>query len=127
RLKFEHKRLIESEEKLSNYEERLKEEIEKYALEKDKMSSEERFARNSAIYQLTKRETEIARLISTGLTNKAIGDALFISERTVAKHVQSIFEKVQVSTRMELCQKLDGAAFIRIDEDGKNLKLRRNA
>ncbi|MFT3981195.1 MAG: LuxR C-terminal-related transcriptional regulator [Ferruginibacter sp.] len=127
RLKFEHKRLIESEEKLSNYEDRLKEEIEKYALEKDKMSSEERFSRNSTIYQLTKRETEIARLICTGLTNKAIGDTLFISERTVAKHVQSIFEKVQVSTRMELCQKLDVVAFIRIGDDGKNLKLRRNA
>ena len=63
RLKFEHKRLLESEEKLSNYEERLKQEIEKYALERDKMSSEERLARNCTIYQLSKRETEIARLI----------------------------------------------------------------
>lgn len=118
-LKFEHKRLLESEEKLSTYDERLKQEIEKYALEREKMTTEERFAKRSELYHLTKRETEIARLICTGLTNKAIGEVLFISERTVAKHVQSIFEKVQVSSRMELCQKLDATGFIRTDEGGK--------
>lgn len=119
RLKFEHKRLLESEEKLSSYDEKLKQAIEKYALERDKMNSEERFTRNSIIYQLTKRESEIARLIGTGLTNKAIGEVLFISERTVAKHVQSIFEKVRVSSRMELFQKLDADALIRTNEEEK--------
>ena len=83
------------------------------------MSAEERFSKSSELYLLTKRETEISRLICTGLSNKAIGEALFISERTVAKHVQSIFEKVEVSSRMELCQKLDATGFIRTDEGSK--------
>ncbi|MFT3749135.1 MAG: LuxR C-terminal-related transcriptional regulator [Agriterribacter sp.] len=114
RLKFEHKRLLESEEKLSGYKERLKEEIEKYTRERDKLSAEERFMRSSQLYQLTKREIEIARMICSGLTHKAIGEGLFISEKTVGKHAQNIFEKVKVSNRMELCQKLDAAGFVQL-------------
>lgn len=117
-LKFEHKRLLESEEKLSTYDERLKQEIAKYTSEREKMTIEERFVKSSELYQLTKRETEIARLICTGLTHKAIGEALFISEKTVGKHAQNIFEKVRVSNRMELCQKLDATGYIRLDDEG---------
>jgi DNA-binding CsgD family transcriptional regulator len=119
RLRVEHRRLMESEEKLSTYDERLKEEIEKYAREREKLTIEERFAKSSELYQLTRRETEIARLICTGLTHKAIGEALFISEKTVGKHAQNIFEKVKVSNRMELCQKLDATGFIRLDDEGE--------
>ena len=49
---------------------------------------------------------EIVRLIWKGNTHKQIAESLFISERTVAKHVQNIFEKVQVSNRVELLHKL---------------------
>lgn len=115
-LRNEHIRLVESEEQLSSYDERLKEEIKKYAREREKMNAEERFARSSEIYQLTKRETEIARLVCAGLTDKAIGETLFISKRTVAKHIQNIFDKVNVSTRMELCQKLDATSLIGADD-----------
>jgi DNA-binding NarL/FixJ family response regulator len=36
-----------------------------------------------------------------------VAEALFIAERTVAKHVQNIFEKVNVSNRLELSRKLE--------------------
>ena len=67
-----------------------------------------RFEQNCASYQLTSREKEIVRLIVQGYTYKKIGETLFIAERTVAKHVQNIFEKVDVSNKIELCKKLEG-------------------
>jgi ATP/maltotriose-dependent transcriptional regulator MalT len=48
---------------------------------------------------LTTREVEVLRLVATGLTNRAIADALTISERTVDRHVSNIFTKLDVSTR----------------------------
>lgn len=119
RLKTEHLRLIESETLLSSYDERLKEELEKYTTEINKSSSNERFTKNCNHYQLTKRETEIARLICNGLTNKLIGETLFIAERTVAKHSQNIFEKTWVSNRMELCQKLYSAILVKANIETK--------
>jgi len=107
RLRHEHKRLLESEEQLSGYDERLKEELEKLSQEREKMDGEERFNRNCDRYRLTRRETEIARLICQGLAYKAIGELLFIAEGTVGKHAQNIFEKAGASSRIELCRKLD--------------------
>ena len=37
------------------------------------------------------REVEVLRLLATGMTNRAIASELFISEKTVATHVSSIF------------------------------------
>lgn len=62
---------------------------------------------NANRYQLTTREKEIALLICQGSNNKSIGDVLFISEKTVAKHVQNIFEKVGVSNRIGLMNRLE--------------------
>lgn len=64
------------------------------------------FAQNCQLYNLTSREQEIAKLICEGTKYKDIGEALFIAERTVTKHVQNIFEKVQVSNKIELNNKL---------------------
>ncbi|MEO6508796.1 MAG: helix-turn-helix transcriptional regulator, partial [Patescibacteria group bacterium] len=58
------------------------------------------------LYNLTLREQEIAKLICEGNKYKDIGETLFIAERTVTKHVQNIFEKVQVSNKIELNNKL---------------------
>lgn len=108
RLKVEHQKLIESEQQLSTYEERLKQELEKRTKEREQISHEERFALNAGLYRLTRRETEIARLICKGQTHKSIAETLFIADRTVAKHVQNIFEKVEVSNKIELIKKLEG-------------------
>jgi len=48
---------------------------------------------------LSAREVEVLRLVSAGLTNRAIAEALTISERTVDRHVSNIYTKLDVSTR----------------------------
>ena len=51
---------------------------------------------------LTQRESDIARLVAGRKSNKEIGKALGISSRTVSTHLSNIFEKVGVSSRVEL-------------------------
>ena len=48
---------------------------------------------------LTDRELEVLRLVSTGMTNRAIGAKLSLSEKTVARHLSNIFGKLGLSTR----------------------------
>lgn len=50
---------------------------------------------------LTDRELDVLRHASRGLTNKQIGETLFISARTVQGHLQNIYQKLGVSTRTE--------------------------
>lgn len=68
---------------------------------------EKRFENNVLKYGLTSREKDIAELVCQGYKYKDIGEKLFISEKTVAKHVQNIFEKVGVSNKIELMNKLE--------------------
>jgi DNA-binding CsgD family transcriptional regulator len=51
---------------------------------------------------LAKRESQVARLIAEGLSNKEIGARLFISERTVDSHVRSILNKLGFNTRAQV-------------------------
>jgi DNA-binding CsgD family transcriptional regulator len=48
---------------------------------------------------LTAREIEVLALVATGKTNRAIAKKLFISEKTVARHISNIFGKLDVSSR----------------------------
>jgi DNA-binding CsgD family transcriptional regulator len=48
---------------------------------------------------LTEREVEVLKLVASGLTNRAIAGKLFISEKTVARHLSNIFTKLDLSTR----------------------------
>ena len=48
---------------------------------------------------LTPREVEVLRLVATGKTNRAIATELFLSEKTIARHVSNIFTKLGVSSR----------------------------
>lgn len=52
--------------------------------------------------RLTRRETEIARLVAAGLTNRQIAGKLVISIRTVDNTVAHIYDKLAVSRRQEL-------------------------
>jgi len=52
--------------------------------------------------QLTDRETEVLRLVATGMTYKQIAAHLFISHRTVQNHVQTTLGKLQLHNRVEL-------------------------
>lgn len=55
-------------------------------------------------FGLTDREAEVARLISTGMSNKEIAKELFITKTTVKKHVTHILEKMKLDNRDELTQ-----------------------
>lgn len=56
-------------------------------------------------YQLTRREMQILRQLDLGLTNKQIGDALFVSAKTVDHHVASILGKLDARNRGEAAAK----------------------
>jgi ATP/maltotriose-dependent transcriptional regulator MalT len=49
--------------------------------------------------RLTAREVEVLRMVAAGRTNPQIATALFLSEKTVARHLSNIFGKIQVSSR----------------------------
>jgi DNA-binding NarL/FixJ family response regulator len=53
------------------------------------------------VESLTNREVEVLRLVAKGWTNKAIGRALTISDRTVQGHLANIYGKLNVSSRTE--------------------------
>ena len=55
--------------------------------------------RSRAGYGLTAREVEVLRLVATGRTNRVIAAELFLSEKTVARHLSNIFTKLGVSSR----------------------------
>jgi DNA-binding NarL/FixJ family response regulator len=48
---------------------------------------------------LTNRETEVLRLVATGLSNREIASSLILSEHTVHRHVANILRKLTLSTR----------------------------
>lgn len=50
---------------------------------------------------LTARELDVLKLVARGMSNREVGDCLFISENTVKNHVRSILEKLHLHTRME--------------------------
>jgi DNA-binding NarL/FixJ family response regulator len=50
---------------------------------------------------LTGREEQILKLLAEGKSNRAIGQALFITESTVKSHLKSLFVKLDVTSRAE--------------------------
>lgn len=50
---------------------------------------------------LTPREAEVLALVAAGHTNRAIGEALYVSEKTVSVHVSNILRKLGVTSRMD--------------------------
>lgn len=107
KLRSEYRRLLESEENLRNWNEKLMEEVDKRTKELEKLTMEERIKDNCEKYALTAREKEIALVICMGHSYKQIAETLYISERTATKHAQNIFDKVKVSNKLELLNKLN--------------------
>jgi len=69
--------------------------------------------RASAGAPLTEREQEVARLVAEGATNREIAQQLFLSPKTIERHVSNVFKKVGVRNRAEL------AAWVaELDTDG---------
>lgn len=58
-----------------------------------------KISKNNRSFLLSKRQIEILRLISEGISSKEIGDQLFISASTVKREIRHIFDKLGVSDR----------------------------
>lgn len=59
-------------------------------------------AQQSNMGGLSPREIEVARLVGEGKTNKGIASELFLSERTVERHIGNVFDKLQIESRAQL-------------------------
>jgi DNA-binding NarL/FixJ family response regulator len=67
-----------------------------------KMATQEQTDPTRPVPELTERETEVLRLVATGMSSKEIAAQLFISHRTVQNHVQNTLGKLQLHNRVEL-------------------------
>lgn len=61
-----------------------------------------------ALYGITKREEEILGYLAKGLLYREIANALFISEKTMKKHIYNIYEKMHVNSKVEALNKYYG-------------------
>jgi DNA-binding CsgD family transcriptional regulator len=64
----------------------------------------------SPVVALSRRETQVAEAVASGLSNKHVAERLDISVRTVENHLRSIFAKCGVTTRTQLVARLHGDA-----------------
>lgn len=53
------------------------------------------------LHLLTRRECEVLQLLADGKSNRGIGEALYISEKTVKNHVSNILQKMNVNDRTQ--------------------------
>lgn len=73
------------------------------AREELRASGETSRARGDTIHEvLTPQELHIAQLVTAGLTNREIGEQLFLSHRTVSSHLYRIFPKLGILSRAQL-------------------------
>ncbi len=52
-------------------------------------------------YNLTPREVEVLELLSIGKSYKQIAEQLFVSDKTIKKHIENIYNKLHVNSKME--------------------------
>jgi DNA-binding CsgD family transcriptional regulator len=62
---------------------------------------------DSGVASLTKRELEIANLVADRKTNREIAGGLFLSGKTVESHMRHIFQKLGVSSRVEVARAVE--------------------
>jgi NarL family two-component system response regulator LiaR len=66
--------------------------------------------------QLTERETEVLQLLAQGMSNKEIGAALVITEKTVKTHVSSILAKLGVPSRTQAALHAIRTGLVSLDD-----------
>lgn len=57
---------------------------------------------------LSDRETQVARLVASGASNREIAEKLSITERTVKAHLSAVFEKLGLRDRLQLSLRING-------------------
>ena len=58
-------------------------------------------SKTPADFNLTKREIEILNHIAKGSAYKQIADLLFVSDKTIKKHIENIYSKLQINSKFE--------------------------
>ncbi len=71
----------------------------------------------SKLGRLTERETEVLSEIATGKSNAAIAEALFLSERAVEKHINSIFTKLDLPVEPDSNRRVRAVLLFLADQD----------
>jgi DNA-binding NarL/FixJ family response regulator len=64
-------------------------------------------AGDSGLSALTKRELEIANLVTERMTNREIAAALFLSDKTIESHLRNLFMKLGASSRTEVARTIE--------------------
>lgn len=71
------------------------------ALAADMLTELSRPQTAGSLSELTAREAKILKLLSQGLTNREIGEAMFLAEKTVKHYMTNILQKLHVRSRTE--------------------------
>jgi len=78
-----------------------KRQVTQFIEEQTSLASSEKERKQALPDQLTPRENDVLKCLTTGCTNKEIAAKLFISEKTVKTHLNSIFRKLNVTKRLQ--------------------------
>lgn len=78
--------------------------LNKKSLQKQKVASEDINHKKIKDLDISKREYEVLLGISEGLSNKEIGEKLFVSESTVKTHVSNLLSKLNAKRRTQALQ-----------------------
>ncbi len=72
---------------------------------------------NSCTVKLTKREVEVLNLVMEGKSSRETAAALYCSKRTVDFHLARIYEKLQVSNRVQAMRRATVLGLIDVDQN----------
>lgn len=70
--------------------------------------------------KLTKREIEVLTLVIEGKSSKEVADLLYVSKRTVDFHLANIYDKLQVSNRVQAFRRAARLGLIPMDSMSSN-------
>jgi DNA-binding NarL/FixJ family response regulator len=77
----------------------------------DALVEAQRRRSRSRLHGLTEREYEVLTLMASGRTNAGIANALFLSERAVEKHINSIFRRLGLSEELDINHRVAAVLF----------------
>jgi DNA-binding CsgD family transcriptional regulator len=80
------------------------------------MAIMERCSQHRSIVNLTKREAEVLSMVLKGQSSREVATALFCSKRTVDFHLSRIYEKLQVSNRVQAMRRATMLGLVDMEE-----------